>query len=36
MTATWLEITCNVPDEFVEIVSSYLADLSGSGVCVEI
>lgn len=35
MTSTWFEITCEIPADFVDVLADYLADLSGSGVCVE-
>jgi ribosomal protein L11 methyltransferase len=35
MNDTWVEISCTVPAELADIVAEYLADLSGSGVCVE-
>lgn len=35
MTTTWLEIACEIPDDFVDVVAAYLSDLSGSGVCIE-
>jgi ribosomal protein L11 methyltransferase len=35
MTTTWLEITCDVPAELVDVLATYLGELSGAGVCVE-
>ena len=35
MNTTWTEIVCTVPAELIDTVSEYLADLTGSGVCVE-
>lgn len=35
MNDSWLEIACDVPAEFAEVVADYLTALSGSGVCVE-
>lgn len=35
MNDSWLEIACDVPAEFAEVVADYLTILSGSGVCVE-
>ena len=35
MNDTWLEISCEVPSELVDIVAEYLSELSGSGVCTE-
>lgn len=35
LTTTWLEITCDVPADLAEIISEYLTELSGSGVCLE-
>jgi ribosomal protein L11 methyltransferase len=35
MNDTWVEISCSVPAELVDIVAEYLTNLSGTGVCVE-
>jgi ribosomal protein L11 methyltransferase len=35
MTTTWLEIACDIPDDFVDEYAAYLSELSGSGVCIE-
>ncbi|NVN90605.1 MAG: 50S ribosomal protein L11 methyltransferase [Desulfuromonadales bacterium] len=35
MTTTWLEIACDIPAAFVDVVAAYLSDLSGTGVCIE-
>ncbi len=35
MNSTWLEITCEIPADFVDVFAEYLADLSGAGVCIE-
>jgi ribosomal protein L11 methyltransferase len=35
MNDSWLEIACDVPAEFADVVSDYLTVLTGSGVCVE-
>ena len=35
MNDYWLEIACDVPVDITDIVAEYLAELSGSGVCVE-
>lgn len=35
MSNSWLEIACDVPVDITDIVAEYLAELSGSGVCVE-
>lgn len=35
MATTWIEISCDVPEELSEILSDFLAGLSGNGVCIE-
>ncbi|NTV51036.1 MAG: 50S ribosomal protein L11 methyltransferase [Geobacteraceae bacterium] len=35
MIESWLEIACEVPDEYSEVVADFLTDLSGKGVCVD-
>ena len=35
MSDSWLEIACDVPEDITDIVAEYLAELSGTGVCVE-
>lgn len=35
MTASWLEISCDVPEEYAEVVADFLTQLTGSGVCVD-
>ena len=35
MNDSWLEIACDVPVDLTDILAEYLAELSGSGVCVE-
>lgn len=35
MTNSWLEIACDVPEEHSDVVSDFLADLTGNGVCVD-
>lgn len=35
MNDSWLEIACDVPAELADVVSDYLAAITGSGVCVE-
>lgn len=35
MTDSWLEIACDVPEEFSEIVADFLTQLTGNGVCVD-
>lgn len=35
MTTTWHEIACDIPEELVDTVATYLAELSGCGVCIE-
>jgi ribosomal protein L11 methyltransferase len=35
MTESWVEVTCHAPAAAVDLLSSYLVDLSGSGVCTE-
>jgi ribosomal protein L11 methyltransferase len=35
MNEAWVEIACDVPAELTDVLSIYLAGLSGNGVCVE-
>lgn len=35
MIDSWLEIACDIPEEFSDVVADYLTQLSGNGVCVE-
>ncbi len=35
MNDSWLEIACDVPAELTDVLADYLAELSGSGVCIE-
>lgn len=35
MNSKWLEISCEIPEEFSDAVSFFLTQLSGNGVCVE-
>ncbi len=35
MIASWLEIACDVPAEYADVVADFLTRLSGSGVCVD-
>lgn len=35
MTDSWLEIACDVPEEFSEPVADFLTELTGNGVCVD-
>lgn len=35
MTDSWLEIACDVPEEYSEVVADFLTQLTGSGVCVD-
>ncbi|HIJ88041.1 MAG TPA: 50S ribosomal protein L11 methyltransferase [Desulfuromonadales bacterium] len=35
MTDSWLEIACDVPEEFSETVADFLTQLTGNGVCVD-
>lgn len=35
MNDSWLEIACEVPPDLADILAEYLAELSGSGVCIE-
>lgn len=35
MTTTWREIACDIPDQLVDVVATYLTELSGCGVCIE-
>ena len=35
MTDSWLEIACDVPEEFSETVADFLTELTGNGVCVD-
>jgi ribosomal protein L11 methyltransferase len=35
MSDKWLEIACDIPAEYADILSAYLTDLSGCGVCME-
>ncbi|MDD5284555.1 MAG: 50S ribosomal protein L11 methyltransferase [Desulfuromonadaceae bacterium] len=35
MDENWVEIACDVPAEFADVISSFMTALSGNGVCVE-
>jgi Ribosomal protein L11 methylase len=35
MKSKWLEVSCEISEEFSDLVSLYLTQLSGNGVCVE-
>jgi ribosomal protein L11 methyltransferase len=35
MNESWVEIACDVPAEYADILSSFLTSLTGNGVCVE-
>ncbi len=35
MNESWVEIACDVPVEFIDVLSSFLTGISGNGVCVE-
>jgi ribosomal protein L11 methyltransferase len=35
MSDKWLEIACDIPVEYADILSAYLTELSGNGVCTE-
>jgi ribosomal protein L11 methyltransferase len=35
MTDSWLEIACDIPEEFSETVADFLTELTGKGVCVD-
>lgn len=35
MNDSWLEIACDVPKEYSDIVAEFLTDMTGSGVCVD-
>jgi len=35
MATTWIEISCDVPEELSELLSDFLSGLSGNGVCIE-
>ncbi|HXE98392.1 MAG TPA: 50S ribosomal protein L11 methyltransferase [Dongiaceae bacterium] len=35
MIDSWLEIACDVPEEYSEIVADFLTQLTGNGVCVD-
>lgn len=35
MIDSWLEIACDVPEEYSEVVAEFLTQLSGKGVCVD-
>lgn len=35
MIDSWLEIACDVPEEYSDIVAEFLTQLSGNGVCVD-
>lgn len=35
MSDSWLEIACEIPEEYSDVVAEYLTDLSGNGVCVD-
>ncbi|MFZ4857036.1 MAG: 50S ribosomal protein L11 methyltransferase [Desulfuromonadaceae bacterium] len=35
MTDSWLEIACDIPEEFSETVADFLTQLTGKGVCVD-
>ena len=35
MNDSWLEIACDVPEEYSDVVADFLANLTGKGVCVD-
>lgn len=35
MTQTWIEISCDVPADFADVVAEFLTEISGNGVCTE-
>lgn len=35
MIESWMEIACDVPAELADVLSSFLTELTGNGVCVE-
>lgn len=35
MTESWLEIACDVPEEYAEVIADFLTNLTGNGVCVD-
>ncbi len=35
MSGSWLEIVCDVPEEYADVVADFLTQLSGNGVCVD-
>ncbi len=35
MNDSWLEIACDVPEEYADVVAEFLTELSGNGVCVD-
>src|SRR5690242_9751654 len=35
MSNAWLEIACDVPADLSDILAEFLAEISGSGVCIE-
>ena len=35
MADSWLEIACDVPEEYAEVVADFLTGLTGNGVCVD-
>ncbi|MDD2900053.1 MAG: 50S ribosomal protein L11 methyltransferase [Desulfuromonadaceae bacterium] len=35
MTDNWIEIACDVPEEYSEVVADFLTQLTGIGVCVD-
>src|SRR5512140_3001884 len=35
MIDSWLEISCDVPEEYSDVVAEFLTHLSGNGVCVD-
>lgn len=35
MTDSWIEISCDIPEEHADVVADYLTQLTGNGVCVD-
>ncbi len=35
MNDSWLEIACEIPEEYGDVVAEFLTELSGNGVCVD-
>lgn len=35
MIASWLEIACDVPEEYSDVIADFLTQLTGNGVCVD-